>query len=216
MSPPIKWARDHMSWPEGFCLQWVRSCFSVDARYFDAAEAWNEAGRRHRTNSGKHCPRGVPVWWTGGSSGHGHVALSVGGGYCLSTDAAGSGKCAKVKIDDLTANWGLDFRGWSEDINGARVYDPKPGAPAKGWERVKLSAIGPKQRNKDVEVVKRRLLAKLGDKHDLNMDDLKDFWGENMTTAYQAWQERLGFTGKDADGLPGRESLKRLGLEVVD
>jgi hypothetical protein len=216
MTEPIAWARENMSWPQGYCLQWVRNCFGVAARYYDAAEAWDQAERKHRTNKGRHCPRNVPVWWTGGSSGHGHVALSVGGGYCISTDAAGPGRNAKVRIDDLTTQWGLNFRGWSEDINGVRVYDSKPSKPAKGWERVKLSAIGPKQRNRDVEVVKRRLHAKFGDKYDLDMDEFKDYWGEHMTEAYQAWQERLGFTGKDADGRPGAQSLRKLGLTVVD
>lgn len=182
----------------------------------DATEAWDKAERKHRTNSGKHCPRNVPVWWTGGSAGHGHVALSVGNGHCISTDAAGPGKNAKVRIDDLTSRWGLNFRGWSEDINGVRVYDPKPRKPAAGWERVKLSAIGPKKRNKDVEVVKRRLHDKFGDRFDLNLGDLKDYWGDEMTKAYQAWQERLGYTGKDADGRPGPNSLKKLGLTIVD
>jgi hypothetical protein len=37
-----------------------------------------------------------------------------------------------------------------------------------------------------------------------------------MTEAYQVWQERLGFTGKDADGRPGAQSLRKLGLTVVD
>jgi hypothetical protein len=104
-----------MSWPQGYCLQWVRSCFGLDARYYDATRG----------------PRNVPVWWTGGSSGHGHVALSVGDGYCVSTDAAGPGRNAKVRIGDLTAGVGLNFRGWSEDINGVRVYDSKPGKPAR-------------------------------------------------------------------------------------
>jgi len=216
MSDPISWARNNMSWPEGYCLQWVRSCFGVGSRYMDATEAWDKADRKHRTNSGYNCPRNVPVWWTGGSAGHGHVALSVGNGYCISTDAAGPGRSAKVRIDDLTARWGLNFRGWTEDINGVRVYDPKPKKPAKGWERVKLSAIGPKKQNKDVEVVKRRLHDKLGNRYDLNLADYKDYWGDEMTKAYRGWQERLGYTGKDADGRPGPESLRKLGLTVVD
>jgi hypothetical protein len=216
MTEPIKWARDHMSWPQGYCLQWVRSTFSVAPLYASASDAWREAKRKHPTNSGKHCPRNVPVWWTGGSQGFGHVALSVGNGFCLSTDAGGAGKCAKVEIDELTRRWGLDFKGWTEDINDKRVYDPHPGRPAAGWEKVKLSALRPKEHNKDIEVVKRRLHAKLGDKYDLNMDKLADFWGDHVTDAYKAWQERLGFTGKDADGKPGRQSLEKLGLTVVD
>jgi murein L,D-transpeptidase YcbB/YkuD len=36
-------------------------------------------------------------------------------------------------------------------------------------------------------------------------------YGTKTVEAYKKWQIRLGFTGDDADGIPGRESLKRLG-----
>lgn len=120
----IKWARAHMAWPPGYCLQWVRMCFSVDPFYPDANTGWYEAEHKHPVNFGHQIPRGVPVWWTNGS--HGHVALSLGNGYCLSTDAGGEGHVAKVKIDNLTTWWGLNLRGWTADINGVRVYNRRP------------------------------------------------------------------------------------------
>ncbi|MFI5859142.1 N-acetylmuramoyl-L-alanine amidase [Streptomyces parvulus] len=36
-------------------------------------------------------------------------------------------------------------------------------------------------------------------------------YGTTTVTAYAAWQRRLGYSGKDADGIPGRTSLERLG-----
>lgn len=36
-------------------------------------------------------------------------------------------------------------------------------------------------------------------------------FGTTTITAYAAWQRRCGYTGKAADGIPGRASLKRLG-----
>src|SRR5690606_3445553 len=75
--------------------------------------------------SGGKAPRGAPVYWTGGSRGYGHIALGLGKGYCLSTDAGGSGRVAKIKIDKLTAWWGHHFQGWAEDVNGVRVYNRK-------------------------------------------------------------------------------------------
>ncbi|MGI5443834.1 N-acetylmuramoyl-L-alanine amidase [Streptomyces shenzhenensis] len=45
-------------------------------------------------------------------------------------------------------------------------------------------------------------------------------WGTKTTPAYAAWQRRCGYSGQDADGIPGRGSLTRLGLKrgfkVVD
>ncbi|MFD5294793.1 N-acetylmuramoyl-L-alanine amidase [Streptomyces mutabilis] len=36
-------------------------------------------------------------------------------------------------------------------------------------------------------------------------------FGTTTISAYSAWQRRLGYRGKDADGIPGRTSLERLG-----
>lgn len=36
-------------------------------------------------------------------------------------------------------------------------------------------------------------------------------FGTKTITAYATWQRRLGYTGSDADGIPGRTSLTRLG-----
>lgn len=36
-------------------------------------------------------------------------------------------------------------------------------------------------------------------------------WGPKTTTAYAKWQRKCGFTGTDADGVPGAESLTKLG-----
>ena len=36
-------------------------------------------------------------------------------------------------------------------------------------------------------------------------------FGSKTVTAYSAWQERLAYSGADADGIPGRTSLSKLG-----
>ena len=36
-------------------------------------------------------------------------------------------------------------------------------------------------------------------------------YGTTTIQAYAAWQRKLGYTGKDADGIPGKTSLERLG-----
>ena len=40
-------------------------------------------------------------------------------------------------------------------------------------------------------------------------------FGAQTTSAYARWQRRLGFSGLDANGLPGRTSLRRLGFTIV-
>lgn len=38
-------------------------------------------------------------------------------------------------------------------------------------------------------------------------------FGTTSVTAYAAWQRRCGYSGKDADGIPGEASLKKLGAK---
>ena len=38
-------------------------------------------------------------------------------------------------------------------------------------------------------------------------------FGSTTVSAYAAWQRRLGYTGSDADGIPGSTSLKKLGAK---
>jgi hypothetical protein len=118
------------------CLQFVRMALNVAAVHPSAEKAFYATTRRRGTQSTP--PAGVPVWWTNG--GYGHVALSAGGGYVWSNDILRRGKIDKVSIDYITRNWGQRYRGWTEDINGVRVYTPPPlpAAPAVGdWEAPK-------------------------------------------------------------------------------
>jgi endonuclease/exonuclease/phosphatase family metal-dependent hydrolase len=114
----------------GWCLREVRQLYGVPALYPDAASAWKNAKKKHRTERTKDIPRGVPIFWTGGSSGHGHIAISAGDGDCYTTDLPESGRWGWVRIDDITRAWRLDFVGWTEDLNGHTVWEPVAPPPA--------------------------------------------------------------------------------------
>ena len=108
----------------GWCLVFVRSAFGVPAQQPDAASAWANAERKHPVTSGSQVPRGVPVFWTGGSHGHGHIALSRGDGSVWTTDFVREGQVDVARIDDITRGWGLTLAGWTEDLNGVTVWTP--------------------------------------------------------------------------------------------
>ena len=61
----------------------------------------------------------------------------------------------------------------------------------------------------DVKEVQRALRGK---GYDVTVDGN---FGAETTSAYARWQRRLGFSGLDANGLPGETSLERLGLTVA-
>lgn len=113
----------------GYCLKAIRTIFAVDALYVSAAEAWAGAKFKHKVTRGDEVPRATPVYWTGGSQGYGHVAISVGGGLCRSTDWKRVGYVDLARIDDITAKWGQQFQGWARDINAVTVKDPIKQAP---------------------------------------------------------------------------------------
>lgn len=77
---------------------------------------------------------------------------------------------------------------------------------------VRLSRVKPGKRNSDVRKVKKRLKRRgffKGEK-------TTNFFGKGMQNSYKNFQRNLGYIGKDADGIPGRESLKKLGFRVLD
>ena len=124
-SAAIAWGRRQITYPSKsyyrLCLQFVRLCFNVVARDSSAATSWSKNKYRHFTTNAASIPAGVPVYWN--TSGvYDHVALSTGNGKCLSNDILRSGKIDEVSIDYITRRWGAKLLGWSEDINGVRVY----------------------------------------------------------------------------------------------
>jgi hypothetical protein len=129
----------------------------------------------------------------------------------------------------------IDPRGFTMDSMRARIADrlaeqkpdpkpatpkpatpkpmPKPSKPTVSLKRLREAALkNPAQpgtpvtyggvRTVEAALVDAGLLAKrYSDGH----------FGSSTNTAYAAWQRKLGYRGKAADGIPGRTSLERLG-----
>lgn len=119
------WARDQVNAPvkdfTRLCLQFVRMAYGLPVFYSDAGTAWDRAELRHETQDAGSIPADVPVFWETSSVAD-HVAYSLGGGMCLSTDARRRGRVDVVSIDSITQAWGGKLLGWSEDLNGQRVW----------------------------------------------------------------------------------------------
>lgn len=189
----------------GQCLATVRQYYGVPAGFPTAAASYAAADHKHLVSTGVDVPRGAPVWWTGGSHGAGHVAISVGGGICLSTDWKEQGKIDYARIDEITSRWGLSFKGYTEEVNAVVVWRPQP-----ALSTINLNNLKPGKRNDDVLRLKRRLREK----------GYKGFivssrkFGKGIQNAYAQYQRRLGYTGHDANGIPGVKSLRKLGFAV--
>ena len=76
---------------------------------------------------------------------------------------------------------------------------------------VRLSKVQPGMRNRYVKRVQRRLNRRLGGR-DL---PVTGYFGPMTRKKYADWQRKLGYEGKDANGVPGRTSLQKMGFRVV-
>jgi hypothetical protein len=144
----------------GMCLQEIRKLYEIGPSAPDAAGAWRRAKYKHTLASAedlRHVPAGVPVFWLGGSSGHGHIAMHAGSkpgtttDDVWSTDFLEAGRLDRVDASLIGPKWGMQLVGWAEDLNGVRIYEPitlnrVTAARAKIGEAIRLLEAAPKNR----------------------------------------------------------------------
>jgi cell wall-associated NlpC family hydrolase len=102
------------------CLAFVRTRYELPRRHHTAIGAWLAAKHKHRHD--RRPPAGVPVFWSGGSRGRGHVAISLGHGRIISTDLPRTGHITRTGLSAPGRAWGLHYLGWTEDLEGVRIY----------------------------------------------------------------------------------------------
>lgn len=88
-------------------------------------------------------------------------------------------------------------------------------APKPANKIVNMSSMVFGSTNDDIKVVQSALVDLAGAK-DLVVDG---HYGDSTKQAYRMWQHKLGYHGKDADGIPGRKSMselaKRYGFKLI-
>lgn len=216
MHQALAWAREqHQSgstqW-HGLCQKFVRSCYDVPAFFPSAAAAWQGAELKHRETDGTKVPRGVPFFWTGGSQGFGHVALSAGGGKCWSNDINVSGGISLVAINEITHRWRQTPQGWTADLNRVRVWAP-PHPPqvdlsdlVRAFERDPARAQGETTPRAKADVLRfERALSKKGY---LDARFIDGSYGSLTVEGMRRFQRHRGL---DGDGRPTLESVRAVG-----
>jgi hypothetical protein len=192
---------------EGMCLYHVRRYFGIPRKYDSAHDAWLHARNRHSGTP----PRGAVVFWRSRSvSGqYGHIALSLGGGIVRSTDWPYAGHVSNAKISDISIKWGLDYDGWTWNLNDHGIWAPTV-------DLSNVAAVARKSKSKSgLQSVRgpvgvRRVEYSLYRRGLFPRFRVNRWWNKYTTRAYAAWQRRLGYSGSDADGVPGITSLRRL------
>lgn len=85
-----------------------------------AAIAWTRTEFRRAVATAM--PLGTLIWWTGGRTGAGHVAIYAGSGKVWSTDIKRTGYFDLVDLEQIARQWpSLKLAGASYDIDGVRV-----------------------------------------------------------------------------------------------
>jgi hypothetical protein len=190
------------------CLMGVRMAFGRPGGTLYAGQAWDRALHKHRVSRGSQVPRGVPVFWeTSGVADH--IALSLGGGWCLSNDIKRSGYYDRALIDNISRAWGAQLQGWTEDLNGARVWNPKASGPVIDLSQVVSAARTNRMCTGSLRL--KRAVAKEVGAGGMTLGN--GILGEGFTKQYRLVQTKYlhsqgrPVTSKDADGTPGRSSL---------
>lgn len=106
----------------GMCDKWVASYYGYSSSgYATAITHWNSIPASEKHPGDTNAPAGALVFWSGGSTGAGHVALSLGGGKIVSTDYPRSGITSTTTIDAISNGWGEHYQGWSKPVFQGQV-----------------------------------------------------------------------------------------------
>lgn len=118
-----KWHANGTTFPTGHCQQIVRTAYGAPFIGHGTAQVeWLSCPEDQR-HTWYNPPAGVPVHWSGGSSGDGHVAIADGRGNVWSSDIRHAGKIDLVTLGEVHANWGNEnYEGWKEIESGLLVW----------------------------------------------------------------------------------------------
>lgn len=119
-------------------LDWFLWCLAVAQRTFNVAPfaasaqiAWNWNNTKHQD---RNLPDGcfVPIWWTGGAQGYGHVAIAKRTGNRIQIWSSPyrhkpyfdyfEGEL-NATIDTVSRIYGCTYAGWTETMNTTRVVE---------------------------------------------------------------------------------------------
>jgi len=112
-------------WSQGMCGQFCAAMYGYGfSGYVDAITQWNMIPAALKHPGSTDAPPGALLFWSGGSAGHGHVAIAVGDGSCFSIDISGPGTVSRVPERMIGTLWGLPYKGWSAPYFQGQEWQP--------------------------------------------------------------------------------------------
>lgn len=107
-------AKSFKTYAVGRCDEFVAMVYGFGSSgYATAVKNWQGTPESLRHPGDWNAPAGALMYWSGGSTGAGHVAISLGNGSIISTDATGPGIVGVIDAKTPTAKWGHPYLGWT-------------------------------------------------------------------------------------------------------
>ncbi len=116
----VSWAKSHET--TTYHSDYAGRCDHVMALAYGWSASGSTTARAHwlaipsgdKYPGDSNVPAGGLAFFSGGSSGAGHVMISIGGGNFVSTDIHGSGTFGVTTIATIKSQWGETYSGWAQ------------------------------------------------------------------------------------------------------
>lgn len=216
----VGYARNGQYVEAGYCLRECREYYGVGPLYAAAKDSLAGAqrlGKARRVHDWNKVPRGVLVYWTGPNSQYGHIAISLGGGYVISTDWPRN-RYGRVHGGTLMNSWGYTAAFWAPLVNDTRVWpakekrNPKPKGPRINRARVNRSLKHPGKYDGETALGQLKVVRNALRDRGWDVEGYGDHPEASVRRVLRKFQEKQGWKGSGADGLLGRKTAKLLGL----
>lgn len=107
-------ARSVKTYAVGRCDEFVAKMYGFGSSgYATAVKNWEATPSGLKHPGDYNAPVGALMYWSGGRTGAGHVAISLGNGSIISTDATGPGVVGQISARVPTDQWGHPYLGWA-------------------------------------------------------------------------------------------------------
>ncbi len=192
------------------CQMFSRQCVGAAPFGSSAREAFNNVPPENRHRSSPP-PAGSIAYYGDARQGFGHAVFAVHGGFVWSNDILRKGLIDRVRWDVFLTRWRLPYRGWIDACPDGRL-PVQAGEPASSYRRGKRVYASRMRLGQDDSDSVWNLQVALVSRGFEFANGPTGYYGNHTKACCRTFQQRQGWTGRDADGVAGPGTVDRLGL----